>query len=63
MNIPSVEGNFKESGKAVKLLIIKDYTTHMGYTDLSDSMANSYSISTKTWKWKKNLFFHLLDLR
>jgi hypothetical protein len=53
MNIPSAEGNFKESGKAVKLLMIKDYTTHMGYIDLSDRMANSYNTSTKTWKWKK----------
>jgi hypothetical protein len=52
MHIPSAEGNFKEGGKAVKSLIIKDYTTHMGYVD---RMANSYSISKKTWKSTKNL--------
>jgi hypothetical protein len=34
----------------------------MGYVDLSDRMANSHSISKKTWKWMKKLFFHLLDL-
>jgi hypothetical protein len=34
----------------------------MGYTHLSDRMANSYSIRKKTWKWVKKLFFHLLDL-
>jgi hypothetical protein len=50
MHILPAEGNFKESGKAVKPLTIKDYTTHMGYADLSDRMGNSYNISQKTWK-------------
>jgi hypothetical protein len=50
MNIPPVEDNFKAGGKAVKLLIIKDETTYMGYVDLSVRMANSYSISKRTWK-------------
>jgi hypothetical protein len=33
MHIPPAEGNFKEGGKAVKPLIIKDYTTHMSSVD------------------------------
>jgi hypothetical protein len=61
MHIPPVEGNFKLDGKAVKLCIIEDYNTHMAYVDLSDQMANRYTIS-RTWKWTKKLFFHLLDL-
>jgi hypothetical protein len=40
-------------GKAMKLLIIEGYTTFMGYIDLSDRMANIYSVSKKTWKWTK----------
>jgi hypothetical protein len=35
MHIPPAEGNFKEGGKGVKPLIIKDFSTHMGYIDLS----------------------------
>jgi hypothetical protein len=34
----------------------------MGYVDKGDRMTNSYSISRRTWKWAKKLFFHLLDL-
>jgi hypothetical protein len=50
MHILPATSNFKECGKAVKPLIIKDYTIHMSYIDLSDRMANSYSISKKTSK-------------
>jgi hypothetical protein len=32
----SVEGNFRESEKAMKPLIIEYYTTHVVYVDLSD---------------------------
>jgi len=39
-----------------------DYNHHMGYVDKSDRMANSYSISLRTFKWTKKLFLHLLDL-
>jgi hypothetical protein len=39
-----VEGNLKEGGKAVKPLVIINYTTHLVYADLYDKMANSYSI-------------------
>jgi hypothetical protein len=62
MNIPPAEGNVREDGIAVKPLIIEDSTTHMGYVDLSDKMANSYSINRKSWKCTKKLFFHQLDL-
>jgi hypothetical protein len=50
MHIPLAEGDFKEDGKAVKPVIIEDYTTCMGYVDLSDTIPSSYSISKKTWK-------------
>jgi hypothetical protein len=55
MHIPPAEGNFKESGKAVKPLIIEEYTTHVAYVDLSDGMADSCSVSKKTWEWAKIL--------
>jgi hypothetical protein len=48
---PPLEGNFcDEHGKAMKPAIIWDYNRHMGYTDKSDLMKNSYSISRWTWK-------------
>jgi len=34
----------------------------MGYVDKGDRIANSYSISLRTFKWTKKLFFHILDL-
>jgi hypothetical protein len=61
MHNARAEGNFKEGGKAVKPVIIEEYTTCVGYVDLSDRMANSCSTSKKTWKsMGKNP--HLLDL-
>jgi len=58
-----VEGNFcNEGGKAIKSQIVMDYNHPMGYVDKGDTMANSYSISWRTFKWTKKLFFHLLDL-
>ena len=57
------EGNFcTEGGKTIKPQIVVDYNNHMGYVDKGDRMANSYSISRRTFKWTKKLFFHLLDL-
>jgi hypothetical protein len=57
------EGNFcDDNGKAIKPLIVADYSRHMGFVDKEDRMANSYSICRRTLKWKKKLFFHLLDL-
>ena len=35
---------------------------HMGYINISDCMANSYSMSRRTFKWTIKLFFHFLDL-
>jgi len=61
-NAPA-EGSFcSEAGKAIKQQIMMDYNHHMGYVDKGDRMANSYSISRRTFKWTKKLFFHLLDL-
>ena len=42
--------------------IVMDYNHHMVYVVMVDRMANSYSISRRTFKWTKKLFFHLLDL-
>jgi len=57
------EGNFcNEGGKAIKPQLVTDYNYHMGYVDKGDRMANSYSISHRTLKWTKILFYHLLDL-
>ncbi|KFM67179.1 PiggyBac transposable element-derived protein 4, partial [Stegodyphus mimosarum] len=42
--------------------IITCYNKNMGYVDLSDRMANSYTFGRRTLKWTKKLFFHLLDL-
>jgi hypothetical protein len=58
MHIAPAEGNLREGGEAVKPLIMEECRTCIGYVDLSDRMANSYSISKKTWKWmEKNLPF------
>ncbi|PNF35737.1 hypothetical protein B7P43_G16133 [Cryptotermes secundus] len=63
MHCPPAEGNFfDEHGNAMKPAIVVDYNTHMGYVDKADRMANSYSISRRTWKWTNKLFFHLLNL-
>jgi hypothetical protein len=63
MHYPPAEGNFcDQHGNAIKPAIVADYNAHMGYVDKADRMANSYSISRRTWKWTNKLFFHLLDL-
>jgi len=60
---PPAEGNFCDNkGKAIKPQIVADYDRHMGYVDKTDRMANSYFINRHTWKWTKQLFFHLFDL-
>ena len=57
------EGNFfTEGGEAIKPPIATDYNRRTGYVDKGDRMANSYSISRRTFKWTKKLFFHLPDL-
>jgi len=61
-NVPA-EGNFCiKGGKTIKPQIVIEYNRHMGYVDKGNRMANSYSISRRTFKWTKKLFFHLLDL-
>jgi hypothetical protein len=63
MHNPPASGHFvDEEGNASKPVCIESYNKIMGFVDLSDMMANSYSISRKMWKWPKKLFFHLLDL-
>ena len=61
-NAPEEDNFCNEGGKAIKLQTLKDYSLHMGYVDKGDRMANSYSISRRTFKWTKKLFFHLLGL-
>ncbi|PNF16268.1 hypothetical protein B7P43_G11642 [Cryptotermes secundus] len=63
MHCPSAEGSFRdEHGNAIKPAIVVNYNTYMGYVDKGDRMANSCSISRRTWKWTNKLFFHRLDL-
>jgi hypothetical protein len=50
-----------EHGNAIRPKIIEDYNQNMGYVDKSERMVNSYSISRRTFKWTKKLFFHLID--
>jgi hypothetical protein len=53
---------FNGQGNEIKPEIAVDYNRHMNYVDKGDRMVNSYSISHRTWKWTKKLFFHLFDL-
>jgi len=63
MDPPPEEGNFcDDSKRAVKPQIMAWYNRHMGYVDISDRIANSYSMCRRTFKWTTKLFFHLLDL-
>ena len=43
-------------------ILVARYNRHIGYVDISDLMANSYSMCRRTFKWTMKLFFHLLDL-
>ena len=63
MDPPPEEGNLCDDRKrAVKPQIVTWYNWHMGYVDISDQMANSYSMCQCTFKWTTKLFFHLLGL-
>jgi len=63
MDPPPAEGNFRDdSNRPMKPRIVERYNRHMGYIDNSDRMANSSSMSRRTFKWPTKLFFHLLDL-
>jgi len=62
MDPPPEEGNFCDnSNRPVKPHIVEQYNQHMGYVDISDHMANSYSMSRHTFKWTTKLYFHSLD--
>jgi hypothetical protein len=51
MDPPPEEGNFcDDSKRAVKPQIVARYNRHMGYVDISDRMANSYSMCQRTFK-------------
>ena len=57
------EGNVCDnSSRPMKPHIVEWYKRHMAYVDNSDHMANSYSMSRRTFKWTTKLFFHFLDL-
>ena len=61
MDPPPEEGNFcDDSKRAVKPQIMARYNRHM--VDISDRMANSYSMCRCTLKRTMKLFFHLLGL-
>lgn len=63
MDPPPEEGNFcDDSKRTVKPQIVERYNRHMGYVDISDRMASSYSMCRRNLKWTTKLFFHLLDL-
>ncbi|GBM40470.1 PiggyBac transposable element-derived protein 4 [Araneus ventricosus] len=42
--------------------IVADYNKHMGYVDLGDRMASTYTFTQRTRKWTKKLFFSLIDI-
>ena len=57
MDPPPEEGNFcDDSKRAVKPQIVAWYNGHMGYVDISDRMASSYSMCRHTFKWTTILF-------
>ncbi|GBN56758.1 hypothetical protein AVEN_71864-1 [Araneus ventricosus] len=42
--------------------IVSDCNKHMGYVDLGDRMASTYTFTRQTRKWTKKLFFSLIDI-
>jgi len=56
MDMPPEEGNFCDDSKqVVKPQIVARYNRHMGCVDISDRMANSYSMCRRTFKWTTKL--------
>jgi hypothetical protein len=54
------EGHYcDEHGNVIKPAIVAEYSRPMGHVDNTDTMANSYTASRRTWKWTKKLLFHL----
>lgn len=62
MHDPQKTSSTIVAGICEKPNMILCYNKNMGFVDLSDRMANSYTFGRKTLKWTKKLFFHLLDL-
>ena len=63
MDPPPAERNLcDDSNRPMKPHIVEKYNRHMGHVHNSDRMANSYSISWRTFKWTTKLFFQLQDL-
>ena len=63
MDPPPAEGNFcDDSNCPTKPHLVERYNRHMDYINNSDRMANSYSMSRRTFMWTTKLFFYLLDL-
>ena len=63
MDPPPAEGNFCDnSNHPMKPNIVEQYNWHMGYIDNSDCVANSYSMSRRTFKQTTKLFFHFQNL-
>jgi hypothetical protein len=60
---PTAECNFcDERGRDHQPATVEDYSWHMGNVGKGERTADSYSVSQRTWKWTKKLYFHLLDL-
>jgi hypothetical protein len=62
MDPPPAEGNFCDNNRPVKPHIMAHYNRHMGYSDNSDYMANSYLMCRRSFKWTRKPFFHPLNL-
>jgi hypothetical protein len=62
MDPPPAKGNFCDNGNHTVLRhIVEGYNQqHVDYVDNSDHMANSYSMSQRTFNWTTKLFFHFL---
>ena len=60
MDPPPAEENFcDDTNRPVKHHIVERHNRHV---DSSDRMADSYSMSRRTFKWTTKLFFQLLNL-
>ena len=58
----------KEGGHWMMKLIkqpkaISNYNTYMGGIDKSEQMIGSYDVLSKSRRWWKTLFFHMVDVR
>ena len=54
MDPPQAEGNFcDENNRSVKPHIVERYNRHMGFVNIPDRMANSYSMSRHNFKFMK----------